>query len=78
MKKEELNTLIAKIESQRGDASCTYGTETVVNEQVRLNKLFIRLINEFNEKTDTYSRHLVFLTWAIALLTGILVYKELF
>ena len=75
MKKEELENCIAEIESQRGDASCTYGIETVANEQIKLNKLFVRIINEFNEKSDKYNRSLIRLTWAIAILTAVMVVK---
>lgn len=75
MKKEELEQCIVKIESQRGDASCTYGIETVANEQVNLNKLYVRLINEFNEKSDKYNRSLIGLTWVIAILTVVMVVK---
>jgi hypothetical protein len=75
MKKEELEQLIAEIESQRGNGSCTYSTETVSNEQVKLNKLYVRLINEFNETTGKYNCWLVRLTWAIALLTLVMVIK---
>ena len=56
MKKQELEQCIAEIESQRGDASYTLGEETVANEQVKLNKLYVRLINEFNETSNKYNR----------------------
>ena len=73
MDKKELEQCIKKIESQRGDASCTYSTETVANEQIKLNKLYVRLINEFNETSDKYNRSLIRLTWIIAILTAVMV-----
>ena len=75
MKKEELEQRIKEIESQRGNSSNSYSTETVVNEQIKLNKLYIHLINSFNETTDRYNRWLIRLTLVIAILTAVMVVK---
>lgn len=75
MKKQELERLIAEIESQRGDASCTYRTETIANEQIKLNKLYVRILNEFNETSNKYTRWLISLTLVIAILTAAMVVK---
>ena len=77
MTKEELEQEIKNIEAERGNPSQTYSAEKMINEQVRLNKLFIRLINDFNESTNKYNKWLMRLTWAIAILTAVMVWKML-
>ncbi|OGW94837.1 MAG: hypothetical protein A3K16_03280 [Omnitrophica bacterium RIFCSPLOWO2_01_FULL_45_24] len=75
MKKKDLELEISRIESERKNPEHTYSVETVANEQVKLNKLYIRLISDFNEVTNKYNKWLVRLTWAIAILTLVMVIR---
>lgn len=75
MKRKEFQKRISEIESKRGDASCSYSTEKMMNEQVRLFKFFVELLNDFNEETSRHNRWLIVLTIVIAILTLVLTVK---
>ena len=75
MKRKKLEQCIKDIESQRGDPSHTYGIEVVTNEQAKLNKLYIRLINDFNESINRYNCLLICLTSSIAILNIVMIIK---
>lgn len=64
-----------EIETKRGDTRCTHSTETMMNEQVRLFKFFVELLNDFNEQTVGHNLCLIVLTVVIALLTIVLAVK---
>ncbi len=69
MKKEALKQIFMDMENK-----CKHyrGNDTeLLNLQYETNKIFIQIINDFNEKTEIYNRRLLFYTIVIALLTAV-------
>lgn len=75
MKEHELQEELKIIEKKVADSQNIRNVEYVVNKQALLTKLFIRLLNEFNETTNIHSKRLFWLTVVMAALTGLLTWK---
>ena len=71
MKKKDLEDKISELEKKYPHHNVN-NTE-MFNLQYETNKLFIQIIRDFNEKTETYNKYLLFYTVAIAILTAVLV-----
>ncbi len=77
MKKEELEKDLIDIEIKAGKAEYCRNADISATEQAMLTRLFMKLLNDFNESTNKYNKWLIRLTWAIAILTVVMVWKML-
>lgn len=76
MKNTELEAKIKEAEDLKKNASAQYSPEKALNELNALNKIYIRLLNDFNNSTSRYNKWLIGLTIVIGILTTLMLFKR--
>lgn len=77
MKKEELNKRIENINTNPLHKFAYSNDATATAKLIATINLLMELTNDFNESTNKYNKWLIRLTWVIAILTAVMVWKML-
>ena len=72
MKKEELKDKIKTVEPKEGTVSYNTNETITTHHLAELTKIYIEIINDFNMSAEKYNKRLLWYTIAIAILTFIM------